>query len=137
MRRLIPRRRAVPLEAWEAVLPGVVLPLLALWLGGTEWADRGLAAAANLAPMAVLGVAAWLVGRHLEALRTAAVLGYGVTALGWLGEGTGWEVGLLPLLAEHAALELPLVAAGGAVVVLALVAVGVRLVAGPRPLARH
>lgn len=125
-----------PLAAWEAVLPGVVLPGLALWLGGSDWGARGLAAAANLAPLGVLTLLALVSGRRVPALQATATLVYATVALGWLGEGTGWEVGPLPLLADHAALRLPLVAAGAGVVVYVAVAVGVRLATGPGVLAR-
>lgn len=135
MRRLL-RRPGAPLEAWEAVMPGLVLPILALWLGGSDWSGRGLAAAANLAPVAVLALLTFVAGRRVGAVQATATLVYTAVALGWLAEATQWEVGPLPSLAEWAPLFLPLGAAGCGVVVFVIVALGVRLVAGPESLAR-
>lgn len=127
----------VPLAAWEAVLPGVILPLLALWLGGSTWSGRLLAAAANVAPVAGLALIALVAGRRLAALQATATLVYATVAAGWLGAATGWEVGPLPLLGGHVAFLLPLVAAGAGVFVFVVVAAVVAWIAGPGTLARR
>jgi hypothetical protein len=129
-------RLGAPLEAWEAVLPGVVLPALALWLGGSEWGDRGLAAAANLAPVCILALLAGVGGRRVAAIQATATLVYGAVGLGWLGEGTGWEFPPLPVLADHASLFLPLAAAGAGIPLFVALALGIRLVTGTGTLAR-
>lgn len=126
-------RRPIPLESWEAVVPGVVFPLLALWLGGSTWGDRGLAAAANLAPLAALWVLAFVGGRRVPAVQGAATFAYALAAAGWIGDT--WELPGFGLVGEHAALWTPVAAAGVAVVVFLLVALGLRLVAGPAEVA--
>ena len=103
------------LESWEAVVPGIVLPPLALWLAGGTWADRGLAAAANTAPLVVLVLLAWWGGRRSSSVQGAATLAYGITALGWVG--ATWELGFLALPGAHAELWTPVVAAGVAIFV--------------------
>lgn len=121
-------RRPVPLESWEAVVPGVVFPVLALWLGGSTWGDRGLAAAANLAPLATLWLLALFGGVRVPAVQGAATLAYGLVAAGWIGDT--WDVPGFGLAGEHAALLTPVAAAGVALLVYLLVAVGLRF-AGP------
>ena len=121
-------RRDVPLESWEAVVPGVVLPAVALWLGGTTWGDRAVAAAANLAPLAVLALLAWWGGARLPAVQGAATVAYGVVALGWVG--ASWEVPGLETLGAHAASWTPLAGAGLAGVVYLGVAAALRFTGG-------
>ncbi len=126
-------RSPVPLESWEAVVPGVVFPALALWLGGSTWGARGMAAAANLAPLVVLWLLAFFGGRRVPAIQGAATFAYAVVAAGWIGDT--WELPGFGLAGEHAALYTPLVAAALAVVIYALVAVGLRLVGPEAPTA--
>ncbi len=122
----------VPLDSWEAVVPGVVFPLLALWLGGSDWTARGIAAAANLAPLLTLAVLTFVWGRLTPAVQGAATFAYGTVALGWIA--TKWDVPGLQALGEHAALRTPLAAAAIAVVVFAAVALALRLVGWTRPI---
>jgi hypothetical protein len=103
------------LAAWEAAVPGLVFPPLALWLAGGDWAERGIAAAANLAPLAVLALLAWRGGRRPAAVQGAATFAYGLTALAWVG--ASWDLAFLALPGEHAELWAPLVAAAVALIV--------------------
>lgn len=123
-------RRNTPLESWEAVVPGVVFPVLALWLGGSTWGARGLAAAANLAPLAALWILAFVGGRRVPAVQAAATFAYALTAAGWIGDT--WDLPGLGLAGEHAALWTPVAAAGLSAVVYVVVALGLRFV-GPDP----
>lgn len=119
------------LQSWEAVMPGLVFPFLALWLGGSTWSARGVAAAANLAPLAVLALIAWRGWRWTPAIQGAATLAYLGVALAWVG--TNWEWEPLALLAEHASLWTPIAAAGVAVVVFGAVAIVLRFTGGATP----
>ncbi len=119
------------LQSWEAVVPGLVFPFLALWLGGSTWSARGIAAAANVAPFAVLALIAWRGWRWTPAIQGAATLAYLGVALAWIG--TNWEWEPLAVLADHAALWTPVVAAGVAAIVFAVVAVVLRFTGGATP----
>jgi hypothetical protein len=107
------------LESWEAVVPGIVFGPLAAWLAGGGWSERGLAAAANLAPLVVLALLAWRAGSRPAAAQGAATIAYGALALGWIG--ATWEWSPLALLAAHVELWTPVVAAGVALIVFACV----------------
>lgn len=117
--------RDIPLESWEAVVPGVVFPLLALWLGGSTWGARGTAAAANLAPLVVLAILTRWAGRRAAAVQGAATVAYGITAAGWVG--ATWDVPFLAGVGTHAGLWTPLVAAGLGAVVMGAVRAAFRL----------
>jgi hypothetical protein len=108
------------LESWEAVIPGVVFPFLALWLGGGTWPARGLAAAFNLAPVAVLAGVTRLGGQRTGAVQGAATLAYGLVALAWFG--ATWDVAALATLGDEAGRFTPLAAAALGVVVYLAVA---------------
>ena len=97
------------LSSWEAAVPGVVFPPLALWLAGGDWPDRGLAAAANLAPFATLVLLAWRGGLRPAAVQSAAAFAYAIAAIGWVG--ASWDLALLALPGAHAELWTPLVGA--------------------------
>ena len=97
------------LESWEAVIPGVVFPFLALWLGGSTWPARGQAAAFNLAPVALLAVVAWFGGRRTGAVQGAATFAYGLVALAWVG--ATWDVAALETLGAEAGRFAPVAAA--------------------------
>ncbi|MBT8403892.1 MAG: hypothetical protein KJP18_08550 [Gemmatimonadetes bacterium] len=103
------------LLSWEAAVPGVVFPPLALWLSGGDWSDRGMAAAANLAPFAILALLAWRGGRRPVAVQGAATFAYAIAAAGWVG--ASWELAFLALPGAHAELWTPLVAAAVALFV--------------------
>lgn len=122
-------RRQVPLESWEAVVPGVVFPLVALWLGGSSWGLRGTAAAANLAPVVVLAMVTWLWGSRAPAVQGAATVAYGLVILGWVA--ATWELSGLAILGAHAGSWTPLAAAGVGIVVFALVRLVLRFSGGP------
>ena len=117
-------RDPVPLESWEAVVPGVVFPVLALWLAGGGWSGRGVAAAANLAPLLVLVLLTGFGGRRIPAVHGAATVAYGLVTLGWIG--ASWDVPGLALIGAHAELWTPLAAAGAAVLVFGAVSVLLR-----------
>lgn len=118
-------REPIPLKSLEAVVPGVVFPLLGLWLGGTNWPDRGIAFAANLAPLLALMLLARFGGRRVPAMQGAATFAYGLLALGWVGRQ--WNVAGLTWLGAHVGLLTPLVAAGVALVLHAAITAGVRI----------
>jgi hypothetical protein len=118
-------RDRVPLESWEAVVPGVVFPALALWLAGGGWSGRGVAAVANLAPLAVLALLTWFGGRRVPAVQGAATVAYGVVGAGWIG--ATWDVPGLASMGAHAELWTPLAAAGVAILVFGAVAVLARV----------
>lgn len=108
------------LASWEAVVPGVVFPLLALWLGGSTWPARGLAAAYNLAPLAALAAVAWLGGRHTAAVQGAATISYGLLALAWAAET--WDLAALSTLGAEAGRFSPVVAAVVGILIFLVVA---------------
>jgi len=109
------------LESWEAVIPGVVFPFLALWLGGSTWPARGLAAGFNLAPVALLAGVAWIGGRRTGAVQGAATLAYGLVALAWVG--ATWDVAALATLGREAGRFAPVTAAAVGIVVYLAVAI--------------
>ncbi len=113
------KREPIPLASWEAVVPGVVFPLLGVWLGGTGWAPRGMAAAANLAPLLVLGVLARFGGRWVAAVQGAASVAYTLLALAWIGSVTDFAP--LAWLGERVGMVAPLLAAGVAAVLYPLI----------------
>lgn len=117
-------RGRVPLESWEAVVPGVVFPLLGLWLGGSTWTDRAMAGAANLAPLVVLVLLARFGGRRVPAIQGAATVAYGLVAAGWIGHQ--WDLPGFALVGAHAELYAPLLAAGLALLLYPLIALGMR-----------
>jgi hypothetical protein len=119
------------LESWEAVVPGVVFPFLALWLGGSTWPVRGLAAAFNLTPLVVLAAIAWFGGRRTAAVQGAATFGYGLVALAWVG--ATWDVAALATLGEEAGRFSPVAAAVVAAVVYLGVSIASRWTGEPTP----
>lgn len=109
------------LESWEAVVPGVVFPPLALWLGGSTWPARGVAAAFNLIPLLTLVGIAWFGSRRTPAVQGAATASYGLVALAWIA--ANWDVAALSTLGDEAGRLAPAVAAGVGLVVFLVVAV--------------
>lgn len=114
----------VPLESWEAVIPGVVFPLLGLWLGGSTWTDRALAGAANLAPLVVMALLARFAGRRVPAIQGAATVAYGLVAAGWIGHQ--WDLPGFVLVGANAEMYTPLLAAALALLLYPLIALGMR-----------
>ncbi|MEK9501449.1 hypothetical protein [Gaopeijia maritima] len=117
-------RGRIPLESWEAVVPGVVFPLLGLWLGGSTWTDRAMAGAVNLAPLVVMALLARFGGRRVPAIQGAASVAYGIVAAGWVGHQ--WDLPGFGLVGAHAEMYTPLAAAALAIVLYPLIALGMR-----------
>lgn len=112
------------LVSWEAVVPGVVFPFLALWLGGSTWPARGMAAAFNLIPLVILALIAWRGGQRTPAVQGAATFSYGLVSLAWIG--ATWDVAALATLGEEAGRYSPVAAAVVGIVVYVLVAIALR-----------
>lgn len=119
------------LESWEAVVPGVVFPVLALWLGGSTWPARGLASAFNVIPLVVLALIAWRGGQRTAAVQGAATFSYGLVALAWVG--ATWDVAALATLGEEAARYSPVAAAVVGIVVYLLVSIALRWTGDTNP----